>query len=80
VASFRPEIIRRATRVRHVRTSGLAVIVIPTYMTTVAMLEVPFMREIQLRDAKANLSAVVDEAMREGRRSLPATANGKLWS
>jgi antitoxin (DNA-binding transcriptional repressor) of toxin-antitoxin stability system len=49
-------------------------------MTTVAMLEVPFMREIQLRDAKANLSAVVDEAVREGRRSLPATANGKLWS
>ena len=64
MASFRPEIIRRATRVRHVRTSGLAVIVIPTYMTTVAMLEVPFMREIQLRDAKANLSAVVDEAVR----------------
>ena len=33
-------------------------------MTTVVIYEGPSMREIQLRDAKASLSAVVDEAMR----------------
>jgi prevent-host-death family protein len=34
------------------------------YMTTVVIFKVLIMREIQLRDAKASLSAVVDEAMR----------------
>jgi antitoxin Phd len=33
-------------------------------MTTGITFKVPLMREIQLRDAKANLSAVLDEAMR----------------
>src|SRR6476660_3658116 len=35
-----------------------------SYMTTVVILEIGDMREIQLRDAKASLSAVIDEAMR----------------
>ena len=80
MASFRPEIIRRVIRVRRVRISGLAATMIPTYMTTVVILKVPIMREIQLRDAKASLSAVVDEAVGESQRSSPATASGKLWS
>ena len=33
-------------------------------MTTVSFSEVPEMREIQLKDAKATLSAVVDQAVR----------------
>jgi antitoxin Phd len=35
-------------------------------------------REIQLRDAKASLTAVVDEVMRESRPSLPATVNVRV--
>jgi hypothetical protein len=38
------------------------------------------MKEIQFRDAKASLSAVVDEAMRGSLQSLLGTANGKQWS
>jgi antitoxin Phd len=48
---------------------------IPGYMSTVVILEVPFMREIQLRDAKANLLAVVDEAV-QGRPAV-ITRHGK---
>jgi antitoxin Phd len=75
VASFRPEI--DPTRdLRKTSTSGLAVAVIPAYMTTVVILGgVPFMREIQLRDAKASLSAVVDEAV-QGKPAV-ITRHGK---
>jgi antitoxin Phd len=44
------------------------------YMTTVVILKVP-MRKIQLKDAKANLSAVVDHATR-GKPSV-ITRHGK---
>jgi antitoxin Phd len=49
--------------------------VIPAYLTTVVVLKVSFMREIQFRDAKANLLAVVDEAVR-GRPTV-ITRHGK---
>jgi antitoxin Phd len=44
--------------------TGLAIEDPQIYMTTIVILENSAMREIQLRDAKASLSAVVDEAMR----------------
>lgn len=45
-------------------------------MTTVVILgDIPIMREIQLRDAKASLSAVVDEAM-QGKPAV-ITRHGK---
>lgn len=43
---------------------ALAVARVLAYMTTVVISKGHIMREIQLRDAKASLSAVVDEAMR----------------
>ena len=38
------------------------------------------MKDIQLRDAKASLSAVIDEAMRGRPRSSPDMASGRPWS
>jgi prevent-host-death family protein len=45
------------------------------HITTVVILRMPEMREIQLRDAKASLSAVVDEAM-QGKPAI-ITRHGK---
>ena len=52
----------------------VAVLIISMYMTTVVIYRVP-MRKIQLKDAKANLSTVVDQATR-GKPSV-ITRHGK---
>jgi antitoxin Phd len=57
------------------RSSGLAISEPLSYMTTVVIFEGVVMREIQLRDAKASLSAVVDEAM-QGKPAV-ITRHGK---
>jgi antitoxin Phd len=57
------------------RLLSLAAFEIFAYMTTVVIFRILIMREIQLRDAKASLSAVVDEAM-QGKPAV-ITRHGK---